>query len=130
MKTHINDIDAIYNAIKEAAGKAHEHVHTVQNIQDDARALHLKLLKNLSQNLLVGTVFKLTSRPCLPKSYGNRKVIFTEVKVEVFPSGLFVVDIKRCEGWATSTQAKNYALLPEPIKKHLSEILYQKEITL
>lgn len=131
MKINITNYEAVNTAIDKVAGKARHHVHTGPQVQRDAEALHSKLCRYLPKKLLVGSKIKLSSRPCLPKAYGNRKVIHTTVEVEVCPSGLFVVDIQKCEAWATNAPGYSaWAILPEVVKDHLKSVLYSKAITL
>jgi len=131
MKINIANTEAVNTAIDTVAGKARQHIHNGPQVQREAEALHTKLCRYLPKKLLVGSQLRLSSRPSLPKAYGSRRVIHTEVLVEVFPSGLFIVDIKRCEDWATTTPYGGaVAILPEPVKEHLKNVLYAKEVRL
>jgi hypothetical protein len=126
VKINVKDFAAVNVAIDAVAGKARQHVHTGPQVQRDAEALYTKLCRHLPKKLLVGTRFRLSSQPSLPKAYGNRVVIHTEVIVEVCPSGLFVVETKRCEAWASTKGGRTYALLPEAVKEHLKTVLYAR----
>lgn len=130
MKINITNTEAVNAAIDKVTGKATTHVHTGPQVQRDAEALYQKLWRNLPKKLLVGSFFRLSSRPSLPKAYGARKVIHTEIEVEVCGSGLFVVEIKKCEDWANVKGGSTCAVLPEPVKVHLKNVLYQKEVRL
>jgi hypothetical protein len=131
MKINITNTEAVNAAINKVAGKATTHVHTGPQVQREAEVLYQKLCRNLPKKLLVGSFLRLSSRPSLPKAYGARKVIHTEIEVEICASGLFVVEIKKCEDWACSTPYGGaQAVLPEPVKVHLKNVLYQKEVRL
>lgn len=131
MKIRIENFEEVNAAIDKVAGKAKQHVHTGPQVRDTALKLYQRFCRYLPKRLLVGSTLKLSSQPRLPKAYGNRQVIHTEVTVEICPSGLFVVDIQRCEDWATnSPRAEAWALLPEPVKNNLKSVLYAKTIVL
>lgn len=125
MKINIIDNDELNAAIAEVAGKAHQHVHTGHQVRRTAEALHAKLCRHLPKRLLVGSHLKLSSQPVLPKAYGSRMVIHTEILVEICASGLFVTEITRIEAWATSQKhPAAWAILPEAVKDALKSALY------
>lgn len=131
MKINITNAAALSAALYAATGKAHTHTHTDAQVRRDAEALYDKLCRHLPKRLLVGSVLKLSSRPNLPKAYGNRRVIHTEVTVEICPTGLFVTHIAKVEDWSTgSPGASAWAILPEPVKEALKAALYVKAIQL
>jgi hypothetical protein len=130
MKINITKTEELNAAIDTIAGKARQHIHTGPQVQRDAEALYYQLTRHLSKKLLVGSKIKLSSRPVLPKAYGNRRVIHTEIEVEICPSGLFVTNIEKCGAWATNTLGYSArAILPEAVKTHLKSVLYAKAIT-
>lgn len=130
MKININKTEELDSAITATVGKAHTHVHSAWQAATHVAVLHDKLCRYLPKKLLVGTIFRLNSKPSLPKAYGTRKVIHTEIDVEVFASGLFVTKISRCESWASSskTGALAVAILPEPVKNHLKDVLFASAV--
>jgi len=131
MKINVTNTADTSVAIYQACGLASKHIHTPEQIERDANTLYGKLVRHLPKRLLLGSVLRLSSRPMLPRAYGSRKVIHTVVDVEICPTGLFVVAIKRHEDWATDAPGHAaWAVLPDAVKDHLKAELYREAITL
>jgi hypothetical protein len=130
MKININNIEAVDAAIEKVAGKARLHVHSAAAVEKQSKELYTRLNRHLQKKELVGTIIKLSSRPSLPKAYGSRQVIYTVIKVEVCPSGLFVVEIRAERDWASQKGGFVYADLSPTNVETLKDALYYKEVKL
>jgi len=113
MKINVNHIEEIKAALDESAGRARSHTLTNEHFPSQlARDVETELLDaGVMRNHLVGCEIVFATAGPGANSHG-RSVIGTYIRLERFPSGWFLVEIRRTKAYPQDGGRRTIIITP------------------